>query len=111
MTQNKSRLFGRHSETVQHLTIFFFRIVIFYVPYIYGANFIARFRWESGFLGVGGAAFHGTPLGHEREFKYLGHLSVKAYGLNFVCECLQILKGLEFMRVLVKTSLRHSQPI
>ena len=37
----------------------------------------------------------------------------KAYGLNFIrgkC-CLKILKGLEFTWVLVKTSLRHSQPI
>ena len=40
--------------------------------YVYGANFIAKFRWESGFLG-------GYPLGHQRECskKYLGHLSVK----------------------------------
>ena len=37
----------------------------------------------------------------------------KAYGLKFICGkyCLKILKGLEFRRVLVKTSLRHSQPI
>ena len=57
MTQNKNRLFGRHFETVQHfiyLFIFFCRIVIFYDPYIYGANFIAKFRWESGFLRGGG---------------------------------------------------------
>ena len=51
MTRNKNRLFGRHFETVQHLNFFFFcRIVIFYDPYIYGANFIAKFPWESGFL-------------------------------------------------------------
>ena len=24
--------------------------MIFYDPYIYGTNFIAKFRWESGFL-------------------------------------------------------------
>ena len=58
MTRNKNRLFSRHFETVQHL-FFFFRIVIFYSPYVYGANFIAKFWWESGFLG----GFHGTPLG------------------------------------------------
>ena len=32
---------------------FFSGIVIFYSPYIYGANFIAKFRWESGFLRLG----------------------------------------------------------
>ena len=37
----------------------------------------------------------------------------KAYGLNFICDKYfsKILKGLEFTRVLVETSLRHSQPI
>ena len=39
---------------------FFFRIGIFYSPYIHGANFIAKFRWKSSFLKGG---FHGTPLG------------------------------------------------
>ena len=29
MTRNKNRLFGRHFETVQHLYIFFCRIVNF----------------------------------------------------------------------------------
>ena len=53
MTQNKNRLFGRHFETVQYFQIFFFRIVIFYRPYIYGANFIAKFGWESDFLRLG----------------------------------------------------------
>ena len=63
MTRNKNRLFGGHFETVQYfhfylfiyLFIYFFfsRIVIFYNPYIYGANFIARFGWESGFLRLG----------------------------------------------------------
>ena len=51
MMRNKNLLFGRHFETVQHFQFFFFcRIVIFYSPYIYGAYFIAKFRWESGFL-------------------------------------------------------------
>ena len=71
MTQNKHRLFGRHFETVQHFILFyfifyffislffyfllpdyyffFFRIVILYSAYMYGANFIAKFLWESGF--------------------------------------------------------------
>ena len=53
MTRNKNRLFGRHFETVQHFQIVFCRIVICYSPYIYGANFIAKFRWESGFLRLG----------------------------------------------------------
>ena len=34
MTQNKNRLFGRHSETVQHFNILFCRIMIFYSAYI-----------------------------------------------------------------------------
>ena len=41
MTRNKNRLFCRHFETVQHFH-FFFRIVNFYSPYIYGASFIAK---------------------------------------------------------------------
>ena len=52
MTRNKNQLFGRHFETVQHFH-FFFRIVIVYSPYIYGANFIAKFGWENGFLRLG----------------------------------------------------------
>ena len=35
---------------IEHLKIVFFKIVIVFVPYMYGANFIAKFRWESGFL-------------------------------------------------------------
>ena len=53
MTGNKNRLFGLHFETVQHFQFFFCRIVIFYSPYIYGANFVAKFGWESGFLRLG----------------------------------------------------------
>ena len=53
MTRNRNRLFGRHFETVQHFHISFCRIVNFYSPYIYGLNFIAKFRWESGFLRLG----------------------------------------------------------
>ena len=52
MTRNKNWLFNRHFEKVQHFH-FFFRIVIFYSPYIYGANFIAKFCWETGFLRLG----------------------------------------------------------
>ena len=78
MMQNKNRLFGRHFETEQHFILFYFiffyflffifyfffcRIVIFYSPYIYGAIFIAKFRWKSGFL-TGGSM---EPLGHQRE--------------------------------------------
>ena len=50
MTQKRNRLFGRHFEMVQHFQFFFCRIVIFYSPYMYGANFIAKFWWEIGFL-------------------------------------------------------------
>ena len=32
---------------------FFGRIMIFYSLYIVGANFIAKFGWESGFLRLG----------------------------------------------------------
>ena len=53
MMRNKNRLFGRDFETVQHFYFFFCRIVIFYSPYIYGPNFIAKFGWESGFLRLG----------------------------------------------------------
>ena len=54
MMRNKNRLFcGHHFETVEHFHFFFWRIVIFYSPYIYGANFIAKFGWESGFLRLG----------------------------------------------------------
>ena len=52
MMRNKNRLFGRHFETVQHFH-FSSRIVIFYSPYMYGANCIAKFLWESGFLRLG----------------------------------------------------------
>ena len=50
MTRNKNRLFDRHFETVQHFISFFCRIVIFLLPYIYGANFIAKIpvvKWFS----------------------------------------------------------------
>ena len=52
MMRNKNLLFGRHFETVQHFQ-FKKKIVIFYSPYIYGANFIAKFDWKSGFLRLG----------------------------------------------------------
>ena len=60
MARNKNRLFGRHFETVQHFQNIFCRIVIFYSPYMYGANFIAKFQWESGFLKGGSME---PPLG------------------------------------------------
>ena len=54
MTRNKNRLFGRNFQTVQHFHFFFFfQNCDFYSPYIYGANFIAKFGWESGFLRLG----------------------------------------------------------
>ena len=49
MTQNKNLLFGCRFEMIQHFKIIC-RIMIFYSAYTYGANFIAKFRWESGFL-------------------------------------------------------------
>ena len=58
MMPNNNWLFGRHFKTVQLFQFFFFRIVIFYSPYIYGANFIAKFRWESKFF---------LTLGQQRE--------------------------------------------
>ena len=53
MMRNKNRLFGRHFETVQYFQFCFYSIVIFYSPYMYGANFIEKFSWESGFLRLG----------------------------------------------------------
>ena len=53
ITRNKNQLFGRHFETVQHFQFFFCKIVIFYSPYVYGTNFIAKFGWKSGFLRLG----------------------------------------------------------
>ena len=46
--------------------------MIFYSAYIYGTNFIAKFLWKSGFLWE----VYMKPLGHQQEWKYLGHLSV-----------------------------------
>ena len=60
--RNKNRLFGRHFETVQHLKNVS-EIMVSYSAYIYGANFIAKFRWENGFL----RGFHGTPPWAQRE--------------------------------------------
>ena len=60
ITRNKNRLYGRYFETVQHFQICFCRIVNFYRPYIYGANFIAKFPWEKGFLKGGSME---PPLG------------------------------------------------
>ena len=65
MTRNKNRFFGRHFETVQHFQFFFWKIAIFYSPYIYGANFIAKFQWESGFLKGGSMNPPWAPTGVE----------------------------------------------
>ena len=45
---------------------FFFlaELWFFFSAYIYGANFIAKFRWKSVFLG----GFHGNPLRHQQEW-------------------------------------------
>ena len=43
--------------------LIFCRIVISYSPCIYGANFIAKFLWESGFQ----KGVPWNPLGHQRE--------------------------------------------
>ena len=56
MTRNKDWLFGRHFETEQLFIFYYFfwcSIMIVYGAYIYGANFIAKFRYESGFLPLG----------------------------------------------------------
>ena len=54
MTRNKNRLFGRHLKRYNIFIFFFFwGIVIFYSPYVYGASLIAEFGWESGFLWLG----------------------------------------------------------
>ena len=57
---------------------------------------LQKFRRESGFL----RGFHGTPLGHQRERKYLGHLSV-----NLLChqmttaDCRNIISGLFSIKI------------
>ena len=69
MMRNKNRLFGRHFKTVQHFHFFVFlfflycRIMIFYSAFIYGANFIAKLQWKSGFL----RGVSCNPFGHQRE--------------------------------------------
>ena len=50
ITRTKHRLFGRHFETVQHFQ-FFLQNCDFYSSYIYGANFIAKFRGKVVFYG------------------------------------------------------------
>ena len=62
MTRNKIGYLAAILKRYNILKFFFCRIVIFYDPYIYGANFIAKFRWESGFLRGGGSME--PPLGH-----------------------------------------------
>ena len=43
---------GYLAAILKRYTIFF-RIMILYSAYIYGANVIAKFRWKSGFLQLG----------------------------------------------------------
>ena len=52
MTQNK---IGYLAAILKRYNIFkfFCRFVNFYSPYMYGAHFIAKFRWKSGFLRLG----------------------------------------------------------
>ena len=51
MTQNENRLFDRHFETVRQFK--YLSGMGFDSAYINGANFIAKFRWENGFLPLG----------------------------------------------------------
>ena len=47
---------------------------MFYRAYLYGANFIAKFQWESGFLWVldsGGIKAGGGSMGHSPQFEAL----------------------------------------
>ena len=67
MTQNKNRLFGRHFEMVHYLLQNYdFFIVHTYVVQISSRNSAGKVVFTVGSLG--------TPLGHQREWKYLGHL-------------------------------------
>ena len=53
--------------TTFHFILFFFfwQNYMFYRAYLYGANFIAKFRWESGFLWVlGSGGIKGGAWGH-----------------------------------------------
>ena len=47
MTRNKNLLFVSHFETLQHLK----KMQNYDSAYLYSANFTAKFRGESGFLG------------------------------------------------------------
>ena len=54
----------------------------FYSAYIYGANFIAKFRWESDFL----RGFHGTPLPRALPFFFFFFSIEKAgFSPKIVC--------------------------
>ena len=64
MKLNKNRLFCRHFEKVQHFH-FFFRIMIFYIAYINGANFIPNFAGKVVFNGW--VPRNPLPLGHQQE--------------------------------------------
>ena len=56
--------------------------MIFYSPYIYGANFIAKSQWESGFLKVDSTE---PPLGTNGS--EVGHLRVRAFFHKTVRVC------------------------
>ena len=75
VTQNKNRLFG-HFETVRHL--FFPTKLWFFIVH----TFIVQISSKNS---AGKVVFYGwvprIPLWHQREWEYLGHLSVK--NMNF----------------------------
>ena len=60
--QNREIEIGYFAAILKRYNIFnfFSTILIFYSPYIYGANFIAKFPWENGFLKGGSME---SPLG------------------------------------------------
>ena len=50
---------------ISFYSIYFLQNYMFYRAYLYGANFIANFRWESGFLWVlGSGGIKGGGMGH-----------------------------------------------
>ena len=79
MTRNKIRLFGRHFEMVQHFQFFFFfcfcfcffaELWFFIVNAYMVQILLQKSGGKSGFL----EGVPWTPLEHQREQKYLGHL-------------------------------------
>ena len=56
---------------------------MFYRAYLYGVNFIAKFRWESGFLWVlGSGGIKGGTWGHPTQFEALPPPVSKKNGQN-----------------------------